>query len=112
MCIRDSRSIVVGGTIVAMIVGLFCDLSFGALADFKIFGKTVFDLLDYLTSNVGMPLSALGFLIAAAWVAWKNYTAHQLQTVKPLSALQLNTIRFFMGILAPLMIVIVVATNI
>ena len=106
------RSIVVGGTIVAMIVGLFCDLSFGALADFKIFGKTVFDLLDYLTSNVGMPLSAMGFLIAAAWVAWKNYTAHQLQTVKPLSALQLNTIRFFMGILAPLMIVIVVATNI
>ena len=106
------RSIVVGGTIVAMIVGLFCDLSFGALADFKIFGKTVFDLLDYLTSNVGMPLSAMGFLIAAAWVAWKNYTAHQLQTVKPLSALQLNTIRFFMGILAPFMIVIVVATNI
>ena len=25
-----------------------------------------------LTSNVGMPLSAMGFLIAAAWVAWKK----------------------------------------
>ena len=31
-----------------------------------------------LTSNVGMPLSAMGFLIAVAWVAWKKHTVRQL----------------------------------
>ncbi len=31
-----------------------------------------------LASNVGMPLSAMGFLIAAAWVAWKKHTVRQL----------------------------------
>ena len=65
-----------------------------------------------LTSNVGMPLSAMGFLIAVAWVAWKKHTVRQLQTVRTLTPFELGTIRFFMGILAPLMILIVVATNI
>lgn len=105
------RATAVGGTIGAMVIGFFCCLSYGALADFKILGKTVFDLLDYLTSNIGMPLAAMGFTIVAGWIAWEN-TKKQLQTAKPLAASFLNIIRLFIGVLAPVMIAGVVATGI
>lgn len=105
------RSIAVGGTLLAMVIGLFCCLSFGALADVKVIGKTVFDLLDYLTSNVGMPLAAIGFTIVAGWFTWNN-TKAQLQTAGTLSPLVLNVIRILIGVLAPVMIVVVVATGI
>ena len=94
-----------------MAVGIFCTMSFGPLADFKIFGKTIFDLLDYLTSNVGMPITALGLAIIAAWVNWEE-TRKQLTTASSLSPLTLNIIRFGIGVIAPLVIVIVVARSI
>ncbi|MCK9321337.1 MAG: sodium-dependent transporter, partial [Bacteroidales bacterium] len=34
------------------IIGIACTLSFGPLKDFKIFDKTVFDLMNYLSANV------------------------------------------------------------
>lgn len=52
------------------VVGLASTLSFGVWSDVKFFNRTIFDILDYVTSNVGMPLSTFGIAIAAAWVAW------------------------------------------
>lgn len=94
-----------------MTVGIFCTMSFGPLADFKIFGKTIFDLLDYLTSNVGMPITALGLAIIAAWVNWEE-TRKQLTTACSLSPLTLDIIRFGIGVIAPLVIIVVVARSI
>lgn len=42
--------------------GIPSALSFGVLADVKFFGRTFFDLADFLTSNIGLPLGA--FFIA------------------------------------------------
>lgn len=98
-------------TFVAAVIGLFCTLSFGSLSDFKIFGKNVFDLLDFLTSNVGMPISEIGFSIAAAWIAWE-VTAKQLATAGPVKKNVLWLIRIAIGVLAPLLIIAVVLTGI
>ena len=97
-------------TALAAFIGLFCTLSFGSLSDFKIFGKNVFDLLDFLTSNVGMPLSEIGFSVAAAWIAWK-VTAKQLTSAGPVQSWLLWAIRIVIGILSPLLIVTVVLTG-
>jgi len=93
---------------VVMIIGSFCALSFGSMADFKIFGKTVFDLLDFLTSNVGMPIAAMGAAFGAAWFSWKS-TSKQLQSDQILAPWVLLTIRLLMGVLSPILIVAVVA---
>ena len=93
-----------------MAIGVFCTMSFGPLADFKICGKTIFDLLDYLTSNVGMPLTALGLAIIAAWVNWKE-TQHQLTMANPMPQWLQTTIRFGIGIVSPIVIVAVVANS-
>lgn len=97
-------------TVLAAFIGLFCTLSFGSLSDFKMFGKNVFDLLDFLTSNVGMPLSEIGFSVAAAWIAWK-VTAKQLTSAGPVQSWLLWAIRIVIGILSPLLIVTVVLTG-
>ena len=50
------------------IVGIPSALSFGALAEFKIIGKTVFDLWDYLITSWIMPLSSLAVCVLVGWV--------------------------------------------
>lgn len=94
-----------------MAIGIFCTMSFGVLSDVKFFGKTIFDLLDYLTSNVGMPVTALGLSIVAAWVNWPE-TRHQLTTAEALSPMVLTLIRLGIGIVSPLVIITVVARSI
>ncbi len=45
--------------VLIFIVGIPSALSAGVLSDFTLFGKTMFDLLDYLVSNILMPIGAL-----------------------------------------------------
>ena len=42
-------------------------LSFGILADMKIFGKTLFDFLDFITSNIMLPLNTLFLCLISGW---------------------------------------------
>ena len=100
------RNAILLTTVAAALVGLAATLSFGAWGDVKFFGKNIFDLLDYVTSNVGMPLSTFGIAIAASWVAWKA-TAAQLQSARPLSSVALTTIRFLIGVCSPVFVLIV-----
>ncbi len=92
----------------AAVVGFLANLSFGPWSDVKFFGKNLFDLLDYVTSNVGMPLSTFGISIAAAWVAWP-VTARELQSARTLSPSALRTARIMIGFLSPVFVAIVAA---
>lgn len=105
------KTTVIVSTIVAAFIGLFCTLSFGAMSDVKFFNKNIFDLLDYVTSNVGMPLSSMGFAIVAGWIGW-NHVSKQLQIANQLPAWSLTFVKFLIGVLSPIVIVTVVATSI
>ncbi len=54
--------------ILIFIVGIPAALSYGVLGDFTVFDKTIFDLSDYLVSNILMPLGAL---LISVFVAFK-----------------------------------------
>lgn len=58
--------------------GTLNSLSSGALADFKIFGLTIFDLLDTIATNIMLPLGALAMCLYAGWFAPKKMLADQL----------------------------------
>ena len=49
------------------ILAIPASLSFGILQDIKIFDKTIFDFLDYLTSNVMLPLNTLFLCLISGW---------------------------------------------
>lgn len=50
------------------VVGLFCALSFGPLADVKLAGRSIFDFFDNLSSNI---LMTLGSLLTVLFVGWR-----------------------------------------
>ena len=64
------RNSIMLNTIALSVLGVVCALSFGALSGYKLAGKTFFDLLDFLTSNVGMPIGAMGIAIVGGYLVW------------------------------------------
>ncbi len=54
-------------TAIIAIISIPASLSFGLLSNFKILNKTVFDLLDYSTSNIFLPLNTLFICLIAGW---------------------------------------------
>jgi NSS family neurotransmitter:Na+ symporter len=54
--------------VMVWLVGLGSALSFNVIADVKLFDKNYFDLVDYITSNLLLPLVSLGTIWFASWV--------------------------------------------
>ncbi|MDD4761050.1 MAG: sodium-dependent transporter, partial [Bacteroidaceae bacterium] len=48
-------------------VGSFCSLSMGPLNNFKIIGRNLFDLFDFLSGQIMLPI---GGLLIALFVGW------------------------------------------
>ncbi len=53
--------------IITWVLGIGTVLSFNLWAEYKLFGKTFFDVLDFLTANIMLPL---GGLLIALFVGW------------------------------------------
>lgn len=72
----------VGATVVAglgtWMLGIAALLSFNAWSDVLVFGLTVFDLLDQLTSKFLLPLTGLGVIVFAAWCLDKESVRREL----------------------------------
>ncbi|MFQ1008140.1 sodium-dependent transporter [Gilliamella apicola] len=49
-------------------LGIACILSFNEWSDVKLFDKNIFDLLDYLTSKIMLPVTGLGTVVFGAWM--------------------------------------------
>ena len=73
---RTRFSVIIG--ILTFIVGIPSALSYGSLSNTLIFGKTIFDLMDFLVSNILMPLGCLALSIFTGYVLDKKVALEQL----------------------------------
>ena len=73
---RPITAILIGTIIWAM--GFLSILSFSALADFEFGWGTFFDNLDFLTSNIMLPLGGFAIAIFAGWIMCANSTSDEL----------------------------------
>ena len=55
-------------SVVIWALGVACVLSFNEWQNVTLFGKNIFDLLDYFTSKLMLPLTGLGTIIFAGWM--------------------------------------------
>ena len=60
------------------VLGVGVVLSFNAWSGFKLFGQNLFELLDYLTTNLMLPLGGLGLAVFAGWVLSQNDSQQEL----------------------------------
>lgn len=103
---RRNAAIIVG--LSAWGIGISAALSFNLWAEFKILDRTIFDFLDYLTTNILLPL---GCMITALFVGWAlpaDKSRAALPQMSPrLFQLWLMVVRF----IAPVLIAIVFIHN-
>ena len=78
---RIKASILCG--FVTWAVGIGTVLSFNLWSDIKLFDKTYFDLLDYLTANIMLPLGGLFIAIFAGWLLPGIVSKDELKIAKP-----------------------------
>ena len=64
--------------IITWFLGVGTVLSFNLWSDYKVFGKTFFDLLDYLTANIMLPLGGLFIALFAGWIMTREATQDEL----------------------------------
>ncbi|MFY0641140.1 MAG: sodium-dependent transporter [Bermanella sp.] len=90
--------------IVIWLLGVGTILSFNLWADFKIFGRTIFDNLDFLTANIMLPLGGLLIAIFVGWVMHKQDVADEVKMETPI---MYNVWRFLLKFIAPVAVAIV-----
>jgi NSS family neurotransmitter:Na+ symporter len=66
------------------LLGLGTVWSFNLWADLKFFGLTFFDLLDFITSNLMLPLGGILIALFAGWLMAAEHTKAELHMDNPL----------------------------
>jgi len=78
------------------------------LGGITIFGKTFFDLYDYISSNILMPLGGIFIVIFAGWVLGKKVLMHEISNEGMLKNESfVNTFTFIVKYISPLLITLV-----
>jgi len=85
------------------LMGLGTIFSFNLWSDKKWYGKTFFDLLDYLTANIMLPLGGLLIAVFAGWVMSKQSSKAELNTTED----GYNVWDFLVRYITPVMVMIV-----
>lgn len=99
-------------SIIALVGGLLCALSFGPLSNLTICGLTIFNLFDYLSSNICLPL---GGMICSYFVGWrvkKNLLEREFTNNGATRFRMLNVLVFFLRYVCPIAIFLIFLNSI
>ncbi|WP_294963558.1 sodium-dependent transporter [uncultured Gilliamella sp.] len=73
---RKAATIV--SSVIIWALGIACLLAFNEWADVKLFNKNIFDLLDYLTSKIMLPVTGLGTILFGGWMMKQTLIKQEL----------------------------------
>lgn len=99
-------------TALAMVLGTLCALSFGCLSDFTIFGMTIFNLFDYVSSNVLLPVGGMVVAIFTGWFLKKSFINNQMDNNGSFRFKALWILTFCLKFVAPAGIALVLLNSI
>lgn len=78
---RRKAALLVTGMV--LLLGVFASMSFGLLQDVTLFGKTFFDLLDFVTASILLPVGGFFISIFVGWFLDKRIIATELRLKHP-----------------------------
>ncbi len=95
------------------LLGGLCSLSLGVLSEWKIFGKTIFDLFDYISANVLMLIGGLIVVIFVGWKLSKQDMSDELTNGGTLHVPDwlINFLSFLLRYVAPTAIIIIMVSQ-
>ena len=104
---RKQACVVMG--LITWVLGVVVALSFNILSDVSFFGKGIFDLLDYLTANLMLPIGGLCIAIFAGWVMKAKDSEAELELENPQ---YYKVWKFLISYIAPFAVIIVLLKGI
>lgn len=91
-------------TIAISILGVLASMSFGALKGFTLFGKNIFDILDYTASNIMLPLGGLLIVLFVGWFISAKFIRSELSNEGTLKVKYYPIFIFIVKFIAPVAI--------
>ena len=88
-------------------IGIVCALSFGPFNDIKMFGMTIFDLFDYVSSNIFLPVGGMFISIFTGWYLDKKLVRDEITNHGSLRVPYLRFVIFILRYFAPVAIAII-----
>lgn len=88
-----------------------CSLSFSSLRGFTIFGLNLFDFLDTVSTNIMLPLVAIGVCVYIGWFAPRGLLKSQLSNEGTIRSRITGFVIFVVRYLAPVLIATILITN-
>ena len=95
------------------ILGALCSLSFGPLAEIKLFGLSIFSFCDMLTSNFLMTFGGLLFVLFVGWKMDKSVVRDEFTSggTARFNCAVFDAFWFLLRYVAPIAIVVIFFTN-
>jgi NSS family neurotransmitter:Na+ symporter len=107
---RPVAAVITGAIMLAM--GIPATLSQSpVLADVKVFGKTFFDLFDFLSSNVLLPVGGLAIAIVGGWLVSRKAFAQEMDQGYATPPWHGHVVRVLVRYAAPVLILIILLNS-
>ncbi len=100
------------GAIAIWLVGIIATLSFSDLSNVKLFDLTIFDILDYVSANILLPVGALFIVIFLGWFLGKKLITDELTNQGTLKMKFFGLFIFIIKFIAPVAILLVFLNSI
>lgn len=92
---------------VCFVFAVICSLSIGPWKEFTLFGKTIFDLFDYVSANILLPLGGLLVSLFVGYRLDKQVTMMQISNDNTLKVWYFKPLMFVLRYFAPVAIVLI-----
>lgn len=97
----------IAATLAVSVLGIVTVFSLGALSQFQIFGRNIFGFMEFLTSNIMLPLGGLLIVLFIGWFFSPQMTRDELTNGGKLSDRLLPVFMFIVKFVAPVAIAMV-----
>ena len=94
--------------VLTWVLGIFTVLSFNELSSFKVFGMTIFDNIDYLTSKIMLPLGGLLMALFAGFIMKRAIVISELNS----NTFLVNIWFVLLKIFSPILLIIIFVNGI
>lgn len=101
---RNNAALIV--TTICIVLGVFCSLSMGVLKDYKLFNKNIFDLFDYTTTTLMLPLCGILITYFIGWKVNKQIFINELTNNGSIKCATANLMIWILKYIAPVLLLI------
>ncbi len=101
------RKATISATLAVSVLGLVTVASLGSLDSFRIMGKNIFGILEFLTANIMLPLGGLFIVLFIGWYFSPQLTRNELTNNGEIKGRFLPLFMFIVKFIAPVAIAMV-----